>query len=83
MAGRQSNMLKTIQHQFFSSHIVVPKRFLDLIDVITRIFADTTDPGGIDCEYFNGTDYTFSKEEQFESLWAMPLTIATAIVGKW
>ena len=82
MAGLQSNMLRSIEHRFFLGHMVVPKKFLDLIDVITRIFADTTDPSGIDCEYFNGTDYTFSKEEQFESLWAMPLTIATAIVGK-
>ena len=75
-------MLRSIRHRFFLSHMVVPKKFLDLIYVITRIFADTTDPGGIDCEYFNGTDYTFSKEEQFESLWAVPLTIATAIVGE-
>ena len=82
MAGLQSNMLRSIEHRFFLGHMVVPKKFLDLIDVITRIFADTTDPGGIDCEYLNGTDYTFSKEEQFESLWAVPLTIATAIVGK-
>ena len=82
MAGLQSNMLRSIEHRFFLGHMVVPKKFLDLIDVITRIFADTTDPGGIDCEYFNGTDYKFSKEEKFESLWAVPLTIATAIVGK-
>ena len=80
MAGLQSNMLRSIEHSFFKPHCCTQEVFG--FDVITRIFADTTDPGGIDCEYFNGTDYKFSKEEKFESLWAVPLTIATAIVGK-
>ena len=30
MAGLQSNMLRSIEHSFLS-HIVVPKRFLDLM----------------------------------------------------